>query len=59
MTEPTLTQKGLDILKVKSKLFDMIKERETLLNKANELQTTIQKCVNELDKMEMEVKEVK
>ena len=54
MTE--LTQKELDILKIKAKIFDMIQERETLLMKANELQTTIQKCVTELDKLEKEVK---
>lgn len=47
-----LTQKELDIIKAKAKLFDMIKERETYLNKANELQTAIQKCVAELDKLE-------
>ena len=54
MTE--LTQKELDVLKAKAKLFDMIKERELMLNKANELQTSIQKCVTELDKLENELK---
>ncbi len=53
MTE--LTQKELDILKAKAKLFDMIKERESLLNKANELQASIQKCVAELEKLEKEI----
>ncbi len=54
MTE--LTQKELDILKAKAKLFDMIKERESILNKANELQANIQKCVAELEKLENEPK---
>ncbi len=56
---PELTQKEHEILKSKAKLFDMIKERESLLNKANELQASIQKCVTELDKLEKENKEVK
>lgn len=54
MTEPT--QKELDIWKAKSKIFDMIKEREILLLKANELQVKIQKCDAEIIKMETELK---
>ncbi len=57
MPEPT--QKELDVLKSKAKLFDMIKERELYLNKANQLQVAIQKCVTELDTLEAELKEVK
>lgn len=47
-----LTQKELDVIKTKAKIFDMIKEREQYLNKANELQSVIQKCVIELEKLE-------
>lgn len=53
MTEPT--QKEMDIWRTKSRIFDMIKERELTLSKANELQTVIQKCLAELDKIEKAV----
>lgn len=56
MTETIPTQKELDILKIKSKVYDMIRERELMLNKANEIQVSIQKCVAELEKLEKEVK---
>lgn len=57
MTEPT--QKELNIWRAKSKIFDMIKERETLLLKANELQANIQKCDAEIVKMETELRNSK
>lgn len=53
MIEPT--QKEIEILRLKSRIFDMIKEKEVALNKANELQAVIQKCLTELDKLEKEM----
>ena len=53
---PELTEKEYEIMKLKVTIFDLIRERDILIQKSNHIQAETQRLIKVLDEMEKETK---